>query len=156
MNITLQLADLEDATEIQAMQVRAFAPLLAKYQDHDTSPANESVEGIERRIRQPQTDYYRILEGEEAVGAIRIVRGEPAHRISPLFVLPEYQGRGIAQQTFKLIEQLYPEVRYWELATVREERGNCHLYEKVGYTLKGEPEVVNERMTMVFYEKVIE
>ncbi len=156
MNVTLRLASLEDAPEIHAMQVRAFAPLLAKYQDYDTSPANESVEGIERRIRQPHTDYYRILEGGETVGAIRVVRGEQMHRISPLFVLPEYQGRGIAQQTFRLIERIYPDVRRWELDTVREERGNCHLYEKVGYTLKGEPKVVNERMTMVFYEKVSE
>ena len=30
---------------------------------------------------------------------------------------------------------------------------NCHLYEKMGYRQTGKTEVVNERLTLTFYEK---
>ena len=39
------------------------------------------------------------------------------------------------------------------LDTIQEEAGNCHLYEKIGYKKSGRTEVINERMTLVFYEK---
>jgi len=39
------------------------------------------------------------------------------------------------------------------LDTILEEAGNCHLYEKIGYMKTGKTEVINEKMTLVFYEK---
>jgi len=91
----------------------------------------------------------------KAAGAIRIVRKEHVNRVSPVFVLPEYQGRGIAKAAFALVEALYPDVRRWELDTVLQEKGNCHLYESLGYRRYGEEKAINERMTMIFYQKEI-
>lgn len=34
-----------------------------------------------------------------------------------------------------------------------EEKGNCRLYEKLGYRDTGKREIVNERMTLIYYEK---
>ncbi len=48
---------------------------------------------------------------------------------------------------------MHPEVERWFLDTIQEEAGNCHLYEKIGYKKSGRTEVINERMTLVFYEK---
>lgn len=155
-NIILQLAGLNNASEIHAMQIRAFKPLLEKYRDEETSPANEPLERVEERIAQPAADYYLIRSGGQTVGAIRIVKGANfVCRISPLFVLPEYQGRGIAQQALTLVEQLYGEAVRWELDTILQERGSCHLYEKLGYRQTGRQEIVNERMTLVFYYKEV-
>ncbi len=153
MNITLSLAGIEDANTIHAMQVRSFAPLLEKYQDTATSPALQSVEHIRERIEQPTTDYYIIHCDDEAVGAIRIVCNEHFNRVSPVFIVPEHQGRGIARMTFALIEACYPDVRRWELDTVLQEERNCRLYESLGYQRFGEEKAINERMTLVFYEK---
>ncbi|WP_372633737.1 GNAT family N-acetyltransferase [Cohnella sp.] len=72
-----------------------------------------------------------------------------------MFILPEYQGRGIAQQVFAIIEQLYSEASAWELDTIEQERGNCYLYEKLGYKRTGKTEVINDKMTIVFYEKIL-
>ncbi|WP_339242407.1 hypothetical protein [Paenibacillus sp. FSL F4-0243] len=44
MGISLCKADVSDAEFIHQMQVKAFMPLLEKYKDYETSPANESVE----------------------------------------------------------------------------------------------------------------
>ena len=35
----------------------------------------------------------------------------------------------------------------WELDTILQEKGNCHLYEKMGYKQTGETKVVNESTT---------
>lgn len=136
------------------MQIKAFMPLLNKYQDHETSPANESMERIIDRIKQSFTDYYLIKIDNISVGAIRIVRKENnKYRVSPIFVLPEYQGKGIAQKVFSIIEEKYDDARIWELDTILQEQGNCYLYEKLGYQKTGQTKQINNNMTIVYYEK---
>ncbi|MFC3800247.1 GNAT family N-acetyltransferase [Cohnella sp. GCM10012308] len=120
------------------------------------SPANEPVERIVSRLNQPITDYYFIRMSSLSVGAVRIVRLQNnTFRVSPIFVLPEYQGLGIAQQVFALLEQKYEEAERWELDTILQERGNCYLYEKLGCRRTGKSEVINDKMTIVFYEKLM-
>lgn len=154
MEISLSKSDLNEASTIHEMQTKAFMPLLDKYHDFETSPANETLERIISRMNQSFTDYYIIKSSSIAVGAIRIVRKEnKTYRVSPIFVLPEYQGKGIAQKVFGLIEDIYNDAQIWELGTILQERGNCYLYEKLGYKRTGKIEVINDRMTIVFYEK---
>ena len=96
-----------------------------------------------------------IEEEQEVLGAIRIIRNENENmcRVSPLFILPKYQGRGIAQKVFTIIEETYPWAKKWELDTILQERGHCYLYEKLGYKKTGKEEKINEKMTIVYYEK---
>ena len=72
--------------------------------------------------------------------------------LSPIFIMKEFRGRGYAQQAMQLAEEIHGSSR-WELDTILQEKGNCHLYEKMGYKQTGETKVVNERMTLVFYRK---
>ena len=39
---------------------------------------------------------------------------------------------------------------------IAEEPGNCYLYEKMGYHPTGRLQPVNERLTLIFYEKTVE
>ena len=39
------------------------------------------------------------------------------------------------------------------ISTIKEEAGNCHLYERCGFVRIGEEYVVNEYMTLVDYVK---
>ena len=41
----------------------------------------------------------------------------------------------------------------WRLDTIKQETGNCHLYEKCGFVRVGEEHVVSDRMTLVDYVK---
>jgi len=155
MEIKLIRAGVEDAKEIHAMQLEAFRELLEKYQDFDTSPASEGVEKVEARLRQNFTYYYFICMGPQRVGAIRIVDKKETgknKRISPLFVLPRFQGQGIGQKAIRMCEELHGGTD-WELETILREEKNCYLYEKMGYRRTGRTEAVNERLTLVFYEK---
>ena len=73
-------------------------------------------------------------------------------RISPLWIMPFYRGRGYAQEAIRAAEDIYG-THHWELDTILQEEGNLHLYEKMGYHQTGKTARINERMDLVFYEK---
>jgi inorganic pyrophosphatase len=152
--VSLIRATPEDLEQMQTMQKAAFLPLLEKYQDHDTNPYNEAPERILWKIQQPGSYYYLIKAVEGIVGAIHIWdTGNGARkRISPLYILPAYQGRGYAQSAMGEAERIHGE-HHWELDTILQEAGNCYLYEKMGYHRTDYLEAINEKMTLVGYEK---
>jgi len=154
MEVSLCKAGSNDAVTIHEMKVKAFMPLLEKYQDLETSPANETIEKIIAQLNQPFTDYFIIHHLEVAVGGIRVVRKDnQIYSVSPIFILPEHQGKGIAQKVFTMVEQIYDDAKSWKLGTILQEKGNCYLYEKIGYKKTTATKVINDKMTMVFYEK---
>ena len=152
--VQLVQAEEKDAEQIQAMQQDAFAEILEKYQDHDMSPATESLEKIRWKITHPGSFYYFIKAGEETVGGIRIVNLSDGSRkrISPLYIMSAYRGKGYAQAAMADAERIHGS-HHWQLDTILQETGNCHLYEKMGYRQTGHRTVINENMTIVDYEK---
>lgn len=154
MNVDLIRASMEDAETIWQMQRIAFAELLEKYQDFDTNPGNEPLEKVQWRLSLPATYFYFIQADGVNAGAIRIIdhHDEQRKRISPLFVMPAFRGMGVAQAAIRAAERIHGSA-HWNLGTILQEKGNCHLYEKMGYRQTGETKVINERMTIVFYEK---
>lgn len=154
MGVSLCKANLDDAAILHEMQVKSFMPLLEKYQDYDTNPANESLERVITRFNQSYTDYYLIKYFEDIIGGIRIVKlDKNAYRISPIFILPEHQGKGIAQKVFSEIESIYLDAKSWELDTIMQEDGLCYLYEKLGYRRTGEIKKISDKITIIFYKK---
>lgn len=155
MSVELDKAEFKDLNTILQMQKEAFAELYAKFQDTKTSPATEEYKDILFRFNQPETTYYFITSEKVKVGVIRIVDhkdGVTRKRISPIFIMPEYRNQGYAQQAIKEAERIHGE-NHWKLDTILQEKGNCYLYEKLGYRQTGKTEQINDRMTIVFYEK---
>ena len=153
--IDLKQAKLKDLNTILQMQKEAFAELYGKYQDTETSPATEIYEKILFRFNQPETTYYFIMADNVKVGVIRIVDckdGITRKRISPIFIMPGYRNKGYAQQAIKEAERIHGE-QHWKLDTILQEKGNCYLYEKLGYRQTGKTEQINDKMTIVYYEK---
>jgi len=158
--INLVRAAREDVELLHRLQVEAFTPLYAKYHDDDTSPAKESEERLLKKIEDVNSDFYIIYYEKEPVGGIRVShhRGKiivkSVNWISPVFIIPEYQNRGIAQRVIQRIFELYPETITWRLATIKQELGNCYLYEKCGFTKVGTDKIINDKMTLIYYEKM--
>ena len=154
MAIQLRKATQEDIETIWKMQVEAFSDLLEKYQDFDMSPATESFEKIVAKFEQPWTTYYFIVHGDVVVGVVRVVNKNDGSRkrISPIWIMPEFRNRGYAQQAMIELENIYGS-DHWCLDTILQEKGNLHLYEKMGYVQNGRVEHINPRMDIVFYEK---
>jgi N-acetylglutamate synthase-like GNAT family acetyltransferase len=155
INVSLTKATLDDAQEIYDMQIITFAPLLKKYEDYDTNPGAEKLEKTIARLEDLMTDYLLIQYNNKNVGAVRIRKLEEGnlYKVGPLFIIPKYQNRGIAQNVFRIIEDTYKPKAGWVLDTILQEAGNCHLYEKVGYIRTGQVDKVNDKMDLVYYEK---
>lgn len=152
--IQLIKAGLQDCAQIHAMQVESFLDLLEKYHDAATNPAAEPLERVEARMEQDATDYYFIQAGDRSAGMIRVQRlPENVCRVSPICILPAFQGKGYAQAAMRALEALYPQARAWRLETIKEEEKLRHLYEKLGYRRIGHEEVLQPGMTIVSYEK---
>ncbi|TWT28396.1 GNAT family N-acetyltransferase [Planomicrobium sp. CPCC 101110] len=154
MNVILEKGREADTQALFDMQRAAFLPLLEKYQDFETSPANETIEQLRSKITDARNDFLKIWADGKLAGGICIKKkAETCFQISPLFILPEYQGHGIAQKTIRQAEMRYPEAEIWTLFTLLEEPGNCYLYEKMGYIQIGQPRKLTDSATLVHYQK---
>ncbi len=145
-------SDIDTVFEIQQA---AYKPLYEKYHDDNSNPYMESKETVLRKYTRAGTKGYFFIRNGVPVGAVRInlYPERKSGRVSALGVLPQYQGQGIAQQALLQIEKMHGDVERWFLDTILQEAGNCHLYEKIGYKRTGKIEEINEKMTLVFYEK---
>lgn len=144
--------DVCEAQALWQMQVQAFSGLLEKYRDYGTSPAAEKLEKVQARLSDGSFFYF-ICKGGEKVGAIRIVVGEDGtKRISPLFIMQRFRRKGYAMQAIRLAENLHGE-HNWALETILQEKGNCRLYEKLGYKPTGKVHKINDKMDLVSYIK---
>lgn len=152
--IYLRKAVFSDCEEIHKMQTSAFAELLKKYHDYETNPASESLEKIQNKFKQSFTDYYFIMREDTKIGAMRVVKlSEKISRISPIFILPEFENNGFAQKALSAVEKLYPDAVEWHIDTIKEENKLCHLYEKCGYVRTGKEETIKVGMTISYYIK---
>ena len=155
MAIHLRIATEADLRQILYIQVKSFAQLLLKYEDFESSPAAEGMEDIRQRFRQPFTDYYLIMLDDQEIGMLRVCDFGENCRLSPLCILPEFQGKGYAQQAMAIMEDLYPKARLWQLDTIAQEEKLRHLYEKMGYRRIEKTEQIKDGMELVYYEKPI-
>lgn len=153
MEITLERAGLDQAERIWKMQIEAFADLLKKYQDYDTNPGAEKIDKVRGRLMQENTSFYVIKADGDDAGAIRIATAPDGEkRISPIFVLEKYRNMGVAQSAIRQVEEIHG-ADNWTLDTILEEKGNCHLYEKMGYISTGKTMRVNDKLTLILYHK---
>jgi len=154
MSVELVPVKREDIESVWKMQLDAFSGLLEKYQDYDISPGAEPVDNVIARFEQPWSTYYFILAENAKVGVIRIIdkKDGSRKRISPIWIMAEYRNKGYAGQAICEAEKRYGE-NNWCLETILQEKGNCHLYEKLGYHQTGRIDKISDCMDIVYYEK---
>lgn len=161
--LKLILATEKDAPLIHQLKKEAFMPLYNKYHDDETSPVTEKIERDIWRIQRAGSDYYIIQLNGENIGGVRVADcvgnrefEEGVFYISPLFILPKFQNRGLGFAVIQKVFEMYSHAKKWRLDTILQEKANCHLYEKCGFLRVGEEKVVNEFMTLIDYEKIVE
>ena len=137
--------------------VEAFIALYEKYRDDITSPAKESLEKITQKIVEDNSDFYFILFNGKRVGGARVKwhNGRNVKWISPIFVIPQFQNKGIASAVIEQLFEMYSsDTIEWRLDTIKQEEKNCYLYEKCGFVRVDNETVINEKMTLVEYTKI--
>ena len=145
----------DELTLVHQMQVESFMPLYEIYKD-EGSPAIESLERIQRRAAVSNRQYFFIVKDGARVGVINLGHNDPNEKkvsfISPIFILPRYQNRGLGYVAIRKAFEMFPEVTTWKLETILQEERNCHLYEKCGFVRVGEEKIINDKMTLIDYE----
>ena len=155
--IELELITSGEAECLHKMQVEAFIALYEKYRDDITSPAKESLEKITQKIVEDNSDFYFILFNGKRVGGARVKwhNGRNVKWISPIFVIPQFQNKGIASAVIEQFFEMYSsDTIEWRLDTIKQEEKNCYLYEKCGFVRVDNETVINEKMTLVEYTKI--
>ena len=154
MEVKLIKASRNDMKTIWLMQKKAFGGLLEKYHDYGISPASESYERIIEKYEMEGSFYYFISDSGVNVGVIRIIDKNDGSRkrISPIWIMPEHRNKGYARAAIMEAERIHG-ADNWSLDTILQEKGNLHLYEKLGYHRTGKIEKINDRMDIVYYEK---
>ena len=155
--IELELITSGEAECLHKMQVEAFIALYEKYRDDITSPAKESLEKITQKIVEDNSDFYFILFNGKRVGGARVKwhNGRNVKWISPIFVIPQFQNKGIASAVIEQLFEMYSsDTIEWRLDTIKQEEKNCYLYEKCGFVRVDNKTVINEKMTLVEYTKI--
>ncbi|MCL2427399.1 MAG: GNAT family N-acetyltransferase [Oscillospiraceae bacterium] len=154
MEINLKKADINDCDKIHQMQIIGFKALLDKYQDFETNPGAEALERVRWRFEFPQIDHYLIELHDESIGYIRVDKlDDDTCRLSQMFILPEYQGKGYAQQAITQVELLNLQAKHWILETILQEEKLCHLYEKMEYKQTGVQTNIQDGMDLIEYAK---
>ena len=92
--------------------------------------------------------YYKIIDNDQIVGGMRVLLrdGNECH-LSPIYLDPDAQNRGIGSQAMAFLESAYPDAHTWTLDTPDWATRNRHFYEKTGYRC------VKVEDGFVFYEK---
>ena len=154
MEVKLIKASRDEMKTIWLMQKKAFGGLLEKYHDYGISPASESYERIIEKYEMEGSFYYFISDSGVNVGVIRIIDKNDGSRkrISPIWIMPEHRNKGYAQAAIMEAERIHG-ADNWSLDTIFQEKGNLHLYAKLGYHQTGKIEKISERMDIVYYEK---
>lgn len=147
--ITIEKATMEDAEKLTEIKKRTFDEELKKWLPNQDNvidyniqpPGYSSIEMTKYMIK--ELEYFRVLQDKEIVGGIIVtISGINYGRIDRIFVDPNYQGKGIGSRVINLIEDMFPNVRIWDLETSSRQINNHYFYEKMGYrtTFKTEEE----------------
>lgn len=163
--IELVLGKEEDVTIIHELQYKAFLPLYEKYHDDETNPVKEKISRTKEKVIDNNSDFYLIKLNGTSIGGVCVARKRDEKKtnqveyiddinyISPIFLLSQYTNKGIGQMVINQLFEKYPDTIRWILYTIKQEKGNCHLYEKCGFVQVGNEKVVNDKMTLIKYEK---
>ncbi|WP_141505683.1 GNAT family N-acetyltransferase [Paenibacillus luteus] len=149
MKVVIDMATVQDAYEILALQKRAYRSEAELYNDFSIEPLIQTVEELKRQFN--NHTVLKASKGKSIIGSVRCYNENESSFIGKLMVHPEYQGLGVGKLLMQEIEKACFAQRY-ELFTGSNSLKNIRLYEKLGYRIFN-TKVINEQVSLVFMEK---
>lgn len=124
-------AERSDAHAILVLQRIAFESEAMLYKDRNIAPLTESLEALQRDF-ESHVVLKATLRGR-LVGTIRATENDGCCVLRKMSVLPQYQGRWLGVRLMREIENLFPNVRKFQLFTGYRSERNIGLYLRLGY-----------------------
>ncbi|MHA2423371.1 MAG: GNAT family N-acetyltransferase [Candidatus Thorarchaeota archaeon] len=137
--IEITLAEPEDAEILADISKRAFDSDIDVGAPGPGGPDGyDSIEAHRRDTESERNDYWKFLYNDQIVGGTRIYQVTEEHGyIYGVFVDPDFHGKGIGTETFRLMERKYPNVKKWTLDTPEWNPRTKGFYEKLGFVQSG-------------------
>lgn len=152
MKVELRKIKKTELFKAYIMHFKGFLPTFINYRDK-INPIFCTYPKFKKYFNHQDISMYFIILNDIPVGQIWILKKDSICKLARIFVLKEFQNNGIATQVILQAEQIFSGQKHWLLDTIKQERNNCHLYEKLGYTQTSNEKVINKRMTIIEYEK---
>jgi ribosomal protein S18 acetylase RimI-like enzyme len=153
--IYITLATLEDAAAIAHIQHEGW---LATYQNEKynitandiLSKKFESAERLQKRVDRlskegETTQTWIARENEQVIGYSSALKGEDTNKITSVYLLPEYQGKGVGTQLLQHALEWLGGEKDITLGVVPYNSAAIHFYQKFGFQL-GDP-IIHEEPT---------
>ncbi|MHA2030809.1 MAG: GNAT family N-acetyltransferase [Candidatus Kariarchaeaceae archaeon] len=97
---------------------------------------------------------FTIMWHNKIVGGIIIDLNENKdHYLQGLWILSEYQNKGIGKRAIKFLEDKYPDAISWHLETPEASKRNLRFYENLGYKKIGEQRFKESKVVLYNYKK---
>jgi GNAT superfamily N-acetyltransferase len=147
----IQPARREDLAEILAVQKLAFYDQACLYGSFRIRPLLATLEEIEAGWSARR--YLKGVEGGRIIASARgKADGDTCH-IGNVIVRPDRQGQGLGKAILSALEDLFSEVKRFELFTGALSASNIAFYEKAGYRIYERQAAEGAEPELVFMEK---
>jgi ribosomal protein S18 acetylase RimI-like enzyme len=149
--MVVEHAQVEDAQAILDLQKLAYQSEAALYGDTTIPPLTQTIESM--RADFERHTILKVTEAGRIIGSVRgRLEGDTCH-IGRLIVHPDYQGRGIGTRLMGEIERQFASAARYELFTGDRSERNLYLYQKLGYSIFREEQLI-PNVRLVYLEKV--
>lgn len=149
----IETAGIADAAQILALQKLAYVSEAKLHGDWSLPPLLQTLPQIQAQF----ADHVFLKARREGlvVGSVRGVMQGHTCLVGRLIVHPDLRRQGLGSRLMAGIEARFTQARRYELFTGHKSAGNLRLYQGLGYR-EFERRPVNERLTLVFLEKIKE
>ena len=97
---------------------------------------------------------YKISYQDTLIGGVIVwILPENHNILGTIFIDPEYQDRGLGQQTWDFIEITYPDTKSWRLATPTWATKNHHFYKRCGFSEVDSDSLIPPEDDITIYRK---
>ncbi len=159
MSIKVEEARPEHVEGIQEVFYRAW---LDTYPNEDAGITIDDVEdrfkdrNSEERLNKRREDISNLdankkflvaLDGEKVVGLCRATKNEKENRLNAIYVLPEYQGKGIGTRLWKELKSFFDPLKDIVVGVATYNQKAINFYSKLGFTDTGH-RYTEERLRM--------
>ena len=128
---SISRADAIDAGAMLKGQKLAFDSIARKHSHMDMPPMCETLEDIALALK--SCVVFNAKEDGKVIGSVRCEEKDGACYISRLWVLPEYQGRGLGHALMYEAEEEFTHLPAYKLFTGSESEETIEFYKERGY-----------------------
>ena len=108
--------------------------LIDRYEDLTAIDYDRVLDWVRENIRRNLSNFFRVLYCDSLVGYFSFGPSEGAMELDSLFVLPEYQNRGIGTQILRHCQARTKDTLF--LCVFKENTGAISLYTRLGFRIK--------------------